>query len=99
MSRPVVSVEGGSRQLPPSPGDSVSEARKALGWSQRELAERAGVSRPTVARIEAGQQVRVGTLNAVAAALGMHVEISVQQGRTDSKSKESRCSQPMSFGS
>lgn len=71
------------RQTSVGPGSGVSEARKALGWSQSELAERAGVSRPTVARIEAGQQVRVSTLNAVAEALGMRVEISVQQDRTD----------------
>lgn len=64
-------------------GQRVREARRARGWSQSELAERSGVSRPTVARIEAGTQVRVGTLNAVAEALGMHVKISVQQGRTD----------------
>ena len=38
---------------------SVSQARRAVGWSQRELAERCGLSRPTIARIEAGQHVRM----------------------------------------
>lgn len=70
------------RQSSVGPGSGISKARKARGWSQSELAERAAVSRPTIARIEAGQQVRVSTLNAVAQALGMRVEISVQQDRT-----------------
>lgn len=57
----------------------VREARLNLGWSQSELAEAAGVSRPTVARIEAGQQVALGTLVKVAAALGLQVQVSIQQ--------------------
>lgn len=56
-------------------GPSIREARAALGWTQEELAERAGVSRPTVARIERGDDVNTATLTRVAAALGLSVEI------------------------
>lgn len=58
----------------------IREARTARSWSQSALAERAGVSRPTVARIEAGQYVRMATLEAVAQALGLAVELSQVDG-------------------
>ena len=54
---------------------SVSQARRAVGWSQRELAERCGLSRPTIARIEAGQHVRMATLETVAEVLGLRLEL------------------------
>lgn len=44
-------------------------------WSQIELAERAGVSRPTVARIERGDDVSTATLVKVAGALRLRVEL------------------------
>lgn len=50
-------------------------ARVSRGWSQGELAVAAGVSRPTVARIEAGNDVSISSLEKVAAALGLHVEL------------------------
>lgn len=56
-------------------GHRIREARDAHGWSQGELAERCGLSRPTIARIEAGQHVRMGTLEQVARALGLAVEL------------------------
>ncbi len=37
----------------------VAELRKARGWTQEELAERAGVGRVTIARIESGRNRRV----------------------------------------
>ncbi len=37
----------------------VAELRKARGWTQEELAERAGVGRVTIARIESGKNRRV----------------------------------------
>ena len=56
-------------------GQRIREARDAHGWSQGELAGRCGLSRPTIARIEAGQHVRMGTLEQVARALGLAVEL------------------------
>ncbi|WP_408647199.1 helix-turn-helix domain-containing protein [Tessaracoccus coleopterorum] len=61
----------------------MREARKLRGWSQTQLAEAAGVSRPTVARIEAGQRVSLSTLTRVAAAVGLEVQIFVQQAEGD----------------
>ena len=53
----------------------IHETRVSLNWTQNELAERAGVSRPTVARIERGDDVSTATLEKVTAALGLRVEL------------------------
>ena len=53
----------------------VHETRVSLDWTQHELAERAGVSRPSVARIERGDDVSTATLEKVAAALRLRVEL------------------------
>ena len=54
-------------------------ARKERGWSQTELGRRAGVSRPTVARIEKGHDGHTTMLDRVAAALGLTVSIRPQE--------------------
>lgn len=56
-------------------GQDIRVARRALGWSQTELANRAQVSRPTIARVETGVNVSTGTLEKVAKALGKHLSI------------------------
>ena len=56
-------------------GDTVREARKNQGWSKGELAEKAGVSRPTVARVEANSDVTTATIMKVAEALGLKLEL------------------------
>lgn len=56
-------------------GRQVRHSRLDRGWSQGELAERAGVSRPTVARIEGGQDVSMSTLRQVAGSLGLEVKL------------------------
>lgn len=53
----------------------IHKARVSLDWTQQELAERARVSRPSVARIERGDDVSTATLEKVAAALGLKVEL------------------------
>jgi predicted transcriptional regulator len=50
-------------------GQDVRDARRALGWSQMELATRAQVSRPTIARVGTGANISTGTLDKVAQAL------------------------------
>ncbi|MFD5140592.1 helix-turn-helix transcriptional regulator [Streptomyces sp. NPDC058378] len=56
-------------------GERVRERRRASGWSQGELAAASGVSRQSVAAIEAGKQVpSVTAALGLAAALGCAVE-------------------------
>lgn len=54
---------------------TIHKARLSRDWTQAELAARAGLSRPTVARIESGKAVSTATLEKVAAALGLRVEL------------------------
>lgn len=56
-------------------GESIRTARVARDWSQHQLADAAGVSRPTVARVETGQNISTGTLERIVAVLGLQVEI------------------------
>jgi DNA-binding MarR family transcriptional regulator/DNA-binding XRE family transcriptional regulator len=59
---------------PPSPhavGALLRQARLAAGWSQRELARRAGVHQPQIARIERGEDIQVSLLERVAQPLGV----------------------------
>ncbi len=54
-------------------GENIAEARKALGWKQTELAERSGLSRSYIARIESfdARNVTSSKLHAIAATLGV----------------------------
>jgi transcriptional regulator with XRE-family HTH domain len=56
-------------------GDTIRVARKRRGWSQTDLAERAGVSRPTIARIEANRDVTTATVAKITQALGLTLEL------------------------
>lgn len=56
-------------------GEVIRDARRTNGWSQSELAERAGVSRPTVARVEANNDVSTSTIAKIAHALGLKLEL------------------------
>lgn len=47
----------------------VKEYRNVLGWSQQDLADRAGCSRPTIARLEDGRVILSLTMNKVIDAL------------------------------
>lgn len=42
-------------------GQSIRRAREARGWQQADLAERVGVARMTVSRLERGEAVSVET--------------------------------------
>ncbi|MBX3193654.1 MAG: helix-turn-helix transcriptional regulator [Microbacteriaceae bacterium] len=56
-------------------GDVIRQARKKQGWSQVDLGQRAGVSRPTIARIEGNNDVTTATIAKVAQALGLTLEL------------------------
>lgn len=50
----------------------IEEARRARGWSQAELAKRAGISQQAVQRYESGErEPRVSSVIAMASALGV----------------------------
>lgn len=56
-------------------GDVIREARKKQGWSQGELGEKSGLSRPTIARVEANSDVTTATIAKIAQALGLKLEL------------------------
>lgn len=56
-------------------GDVIREARKKQGWSQGELGEKSGLSRPTIARVEANNDVTTATIAKIARALGLKLEL------------------------
>ena len=58
-------------------GQRITALRKMEGISQQELADRAGLTRQHIGRIEKGELVNVSfvTIQAIAEALGMTVDI------------------------
>jgi HTH-type transcriptional regulator/antitoxin HipB len=61
--------------------EAVRVRREELGWSQRQLAERAGMTQPGVARFEAGGTTpTLPLLERLAAALGLRLSVSFQPG-------------------
>lgn len=56
-------------------GDVIREARKKHSWSQADLADKSGVSRPTIARVEANNDVTTATIAKIAQALGLMLEL------------------------
>ena len=59
----------------PGFGEVIREARKKQGWSQAELGEKSGLSRPTIARVEADNDVTTATIAKIAHALGLKLEL------------------------
>jgi len=57
-------------------GDRIRDERVKRGWSQAMLAERSGVSRTTIARVELGNNVSTASLSKIAAALDLSIELS-----------------------
>ena len=58
--------------------EAIRARREELGWSQRQLAERAGMTQPGVARFEAsGTTPTLPLLERLASALGLTVTISL----------------------
>lgn len=59
----------------PSFGEIIREARKKRGWSQQELGQKSGLSRPTIARVEADSDVTTATIGKIAQALGLTLQL------------------------
>ena len=57
----------------------VRVARTDLGWSQGLLAAKAGVSRPSVARVEASEAVSTDTLSKISEVLGLKLTLAAVQ--------------------
>lgn len=70
-----------SKQTPPAEGFGVTirQERKARGWTQAELGDRAGLSRPTIARVESGNDVSTTTLRRIAEVLGLTLRIELEE--------------------
>jgi ribosome-binding protein aMBF1 (putative translation factor) len=67
-------------------GSAVRAARRRAGMSQNELAERAGTSQPSIARLEKGQvSPTVITLDRVARALGTDLVIDFEPTSHDGR--------------
>lgn len=62
-------------------GQTIRDARKTRGWSQIELGDKAGVSRPTVARVERGDVVSTETITKLASVLGLELQLVEQSKR------------------
>lgn len=56
-------------------GKAVQTARLERGWSQTQLAKKAGVSRPTVSRVELGEEPSMRTARQLADALNLIIEL------------------------
>lgn len=52
-------------------GQNVKAAREALQWKQSDLAERVGVARSTIAKLEVGGPITVSTLSSIANIFGI----------------------------
>lgn len=68
-------------------GKRIAAQRLALGWSQNELARRAGVNHPTLYKIEADQRLNpsIGVVVRIARALGTTAEALVGIEREESR--------------
>lgn len=71
-------------------GEAIKAARSVRGWSQNELASRAGVKQPTLQRIEAGKRIDPGfsIFLRVAGALGISVDQLATAMKTELKVSE-----------
>ena len=65
----------------------VNGARRSAGLTQRQLAERAGVPQPTIARIESGKQMpRADTLDKLLKACGWELDMALRRGQGEDRS-------------
>ena len=73
-------------------GRRIAAKRVLADWTQKDLADRAGTTQAAIARIEKGKrpQVSVGTLYAIARALGASLDELVGMGEEDAEERTQR---------
>jgi HTH-type transcriptional regulator / antitoxin HipB len=82
IGRPEVTAAYEHARLRYELAEAVRLRREELGWSQRQLAERAGMSQSGVARFEAGGTTpTLPLLHRLARALGLTLTISLGPGQ------------------
>jgi transcriptional regulator with XRE-family HTH domain len=62
------------QSVPPWFGQRIKRERERRGWSQRELARKAGISQATPIRVEAGQDLALSSAIALSSALGLSLD-------------------------
>lgn len=80
-------------------GDNVRRLRRAAGWSQVKLSERADVSQRVISNIEQGGGAgssSVGILHAISSALGVPTFLIMTDGLSTDKKKIERMARVMS---
>src|SRR5258708_34785396 len=78
IGRPEVAAGYEQARLRFELAEAVRKRREELGWSQRQLAERAGMTQPGVARFEAGGTTpTIPVLERIARALGLQLTIAL----------------------
>ena len=76
MDRPGVAEAYEQTRLRFELAEAVRTRREELGWSQRQLAERAGMTQPGIARFEAGGTTpTIPVLERLASALGLRLTV------------------------
>jgi len=79
MSRPGAAAAYDAARIRFELGEAVRRRRGELGLTQAQLAERAGLKQPAVARFEAGGTMpTIPMLERLAAALGMRLTVELQ---------------------
>jgi len=78
IHRPEVAAAYEQARLRHELAETIRARREELGWSQRQLAERAGMTQPGIARFEAGGTTpTLPVLERLAAALGLTLTVSL----------------------
>lgn len=57
---------------------SIKQERESYGWTQNELAKKAGIPQSTIARIERGANTSMDTLSKIANAFGKQIILSFE---------------------
>jgi len=64
-------------------GMLLAELRKHTGMTQRELADKLGISQPSLSKMESQDDMQIGTLNRLVSSLGGRLELIVHLPDSD----------------